>query len=121
MLYHDARSEVSAQLSCFRSEFHSCLTARSDALLELTDAVRCSDGPVRSPAQPSLAGEGLLAGGAFGGDHFVDPPLLRGEGLGAGDLGNPVMLTGLPGSSSRPVKAGHQTVRAAALAWTWAT
>ncbi|SOE79857.1 hypothetical protein SAMN05446589_8946 [Streptomyces sp. OV198] len=41
LLHHDARSEALAQLSCFRGEFYSCLTARSDALFELAEAVLC--------------------------------------------------------------------------------
>ena len=57
LLHHDARSEALAQLSCFRGEFYSCLTARSDALFELADAVLCGDGPVRSLAELSLVGE----------------------------------------------------------------
>jgi len=46
-----------AELSCFRGEFYSCLTARSDRLFELADAVLCGDGPVRSLAELSLVGE----------------------------------------------------------------
>lgn len=57
LLHHDARREPLAQLSCFRGEFYACLTARSDALFEPTDAVLCGDGPVRPLAEPSLAGE----------------------------------------------------------------
>lgn len=57
LLHHDARPETLAQLSCFRGEFYSCLTARSDTLFELADAVLCGDGPVRSPAELSLVGE----------------------------------------------------------------
>jgi hypothetical protein len=57
LLHRDARSEALAQLSCFRGEFYSCLTARSDALFELADAVLCGDGPVRSLAELSLVGE----------------------------------------------------------------
>ncbi|GGN50167.1 hypothetical protein GCM10011579_004670 [Streptomyces albiflavescens] len=57
LLHHDARREALAQLSCFRGEFYACLTARSDALFELADAVLCGDGPVRSPAELSLVGE----------------------------------------------------------------
>ncbi|SOE79244.1 DDE superfamily endonuclease [Streptomyces sp. OV198] len=57
LLHHDARSEALAQLSCFRGEFYSCLTARSDALFELAEAVLCGDGPVRSLAELSLVGE----------------------------------------------------------------
>ncbi|WUC39514.1 transposase [Streptomyces sp. NBC_00557] len=57
LLHRDARQEAWAELSCFRGEFYSCLTARSDALFELADAVLCGDGPVRSPAELSLVGE----------------------------------------------------------------
>lgn len=53
----DARREPLAELSRFRGEFYSCLTTRSDALFELTDAVLCGDGPVRSLAELSLVGE----------------------------------------------------------------
>ncbi|MDX2291827.1 MULTISPECIES: NF041680 family putative transposase [Streptomyces] len=55
--HHDARQAHLAELSRFRGEFYSCLTARSDALFELTDAVLCGDGPVRSLAELSLVGE----------------------------------------------------------------
>ncbi|MFB9835829.1 NF041680 family putative transposase [Actinoallomurus acaciae] len=67
-------------LSRFRSEFYRCLTARADALFELTDAVLCADGPVRSLAGLSLVGEhrrghgGLYAGLAGG---RVDADRLR--------------------------------------------
>ncbi|MGW1225550.1 transposase, partial [Streptomyces sp. NPDC002530] len=57
LLHHDARQEPLAELSRFRGEFYSCLTARSDALFELADAVLCGDGPVRSLAELSLVGE----------------------------------------------------------------
>ncbi|SDE57239.1 NF041680 family putative transposase [Glycomyces harbinensis] len=40
----------------FRAGFHQCLTARSDALFELTDAVLCSSGPVVSLPGLSLTG-----------------------------------------------------------------
>ncbi|MFF7763948.1 NF041680 family putative transposase [Streptomyces griseorubiginosus] len=55
--YLDARQESLAELSRFRGEFYSCLTARSDALFELANAVLCGDGPVRSLAELSLVGE----------------------------------------------------------------
>ncbi|MGA4946894.1 NF041680 family putative transposase [Streptomyces cinereoruber] len=55
--HHDDRREPLAELSRFRGEFYSCLTARSDALFELADAVLCGDGPVRSLAELSLVGE----------------------------------------------------------------
>ncbi|WP_203823218.1 NF041680 family putative transposase, partial [Paractinoplanes ferrugineus] len=45
------------RLAGFRREFHRCLTARSDALFELTDALLCGDTPVRSLVELSLAGE----------------------------------------------------------------
>src|SRR4051794_40161266 len=61
LLHHDARREPLAELSCFRDEFYSCLTARSDALFELADAVLCGDGPVRSLAELSLVGNTAAA------------------------------------------------------------
>ncbi|MGW6902610.1 NF041680 family putative transposase [Streptomyces sp. NPDC054919] len=57
LLHRDAPREPLAQLSGFRGEFYSCLTARSDALFELVDAVLCGDRPVRSLAELSLVGE----------------------------------------------------------------
>ena len=53
----DAGGGPAAVLSGFRREFHACLEARADELCELTDAVLCADGPVRS-----LAGLSLVAG-----------------------------------------------------------
>jgi hypothetical protein len=44
-------------LSAFRQEFYRCVTARSDAVFELVDAVLCADGPVRSLPELSLVGE----------------------------------------------------------------
>jgi len=44
------------RLAGFRAEFHRCLTARSDALFELVDAMLCGDTPVRSLAELSLGG-----------------------------------------------------------------
>lgn len=49
--------EPLAELSRFRGEFYSYLTARPDALFELADAVLCHDGPVRSLVELSLVGE----------------------------------------------------------------
>ncbi|GAP52519.1 transposase is4 family protein, partial [Streptomyces azureus] len=57
LLHHAVRQEPFAELSCFRGEFYSCLTRRSDALFELADAVLCADGPVRSLVELSLVGE----------------------------------------------------------------
>jgi hypothetical protein len=44
-----------ALLAGFRREFHRCLTRRADALFELCDAVLCTDGPVTSLPELSLA------------------------------------------------------------------
>ncbi|WP_369776996.1 NF041680 family putative transposase [Streptomyces sp. R33] len=80
LLHRDARREPLAELSRFRGEFYSCLTARSDALFELADAILCGNGPVRSLAELSLVGEhrrghgGLYAGVAHG---RVDTSRLR--------------------------------------------
>jgi hypothetical protein len=43
-------------LGRFRRDFYGCLSARADALFELTDAVLCADGPVRSLVELSLIG-----------------------------------------------------------------
>ncbi|WP_327321364.1 transposase [Streptomyces sp. NBC_01210] len=55
-------------MSCFRGEFYAWLGARRDELFELTDAVLCADGPVRSPVNLTLLpdhrrGHGALHGG----------------------------------------------------------
>lgn len=57
-----------AEVSHFRSELYACLTARGDALFELCDALLCTDGPVRTLVDLSLApehrrGHGALYGG----------------------------------------------------------
>jgi hypothetical protein len=55
---HDAGTAGAfGELSRFRQEFYQCLTARADALFELTDAVLCADGPVHSLVELSLVGE----------------------------------------------------------------
>jgi hypothetical protein len=52
-------------LSRFRAGFFSCLTARADALFELTDAVLCADGPVRSLVDLTLVAEHRRGHGAM--------------------------------------------------------
>ena len=47
-LHDHARGSALGELSRFRQEFYTSLTARADALFELSDAVLCADGPVRS-------------------------------------------------------------------------
>ncbi|GIJ51382.1 hypothetical protein Val02_82680 [Virgisporangium aliadipatigenens] len=55
---HDpVRGKAFGDLRRFRQEFYGCLTSRADAMFELTDAVLCADGPVRSLAELSLVGE----------------------------------------------------------------
>src|SRR5258708_17837595 len=54
-----------AVLSRFRRDFHACLTARTDELSELADAVLCADGPVRALAGLSLAPEHRRGHGAL--------------------------------------------------------
>jgi DDE superfamily endonuclease len=57
LLEHAADVESPAVLSRFRADFRACLAARGDQLFELTDAVLCADGPVRT-----LAGLPLVPG-----------------------------------------------------------
>ena len=67
-------------LVSFRRSFRDCLTARAEALFELTDAVLCKNGPVTTLVGLSLVGEhrrghgalydGLAAGG-------IDPERVR--------------------------------------------
>jgi hypothetical protein len=59
------RVEALSQLSAFRTEFYRCLTARTDALFEATDAVLCTDGPVRSLVDLVLAPEHRRGHGAM--------------------------------------------------------
>lgn len=54
---HADSGPVDWELSGFRRESYRCLFRRADALFELADAVLCGDGPVRSVAELSLAGE----------------------------------------------------------------
>jgi DDE superfamily endonuclease len=63
-----ARVESLRVLSGFRTDFYRCLTARADALFELTDALLCTDGPVKTLVDLALApehrrGHGMLYDG----------------------------------------------------------
>ncbi|MFE3278461.1 NF041680 family putative transposase [Nocardia sp. NPDC059239] len=80
--------EAFAELQRVRSEFYACLTARGDELFELTDAVLCAPGAVRSIPELTLTpehrrGHGALYDGLN--DGQVDIPrfrkLLSGIGL----------------------------------------
>ncbi|MFI1973526.1 transposase, partial [Streptomyces cinnamoneus] len=46
-----------SELSRFRTAFYGCLSARADAFFELTDALLCADGPIRTPVELSLLAE----------------------------------------------------------------
>jgi hypothetical protein len=52
-------------LARFREEFYGSLTARADALFELTDAILCADGPVRSLVDLTLVAEHRRGHGAM--------------------------------------------------------
>ena len=65
LLEDAAGVEPLAVLSQFRVDFHACLTARSDELFELADAVLCAGGPVRTLAGLSLAPEHRRGHGAL--------------------------------------------------------
>lgn len=52
-----ARVEAMAVLARFRTDFYGCLTARADALFELTDALLCTDGAVKTLVELALAPE----------------------------------------------------------------
>ncbi|TLS41388.1 transposase [Streptomyces montanus] len=52
-------------MSRSRGDFYDCLTARQDALFELTDALLCTDGPVRTLVDPALAPEHRRGHGAL--------------------------------------------------------
>jgi hypothetical protein len=49
----------------FRDGFYNCLTARADALFELTDAVLCADGPVTTLVGLSVVAEHRRGHGAL--------------------------------------------------------
>jgi DDE superfamily endonuclease len=63
---HDqARAAALGELSRFRHEFYASLTARADALFELTDAVLCADGPVTALVELTLVAEHRRGHGAM--------------------------------------------------------
>ena len=59
------RVESLRRLGWFREEFYACLTRRTDALFELTDALLCADGPVESLVGLSLTAEHRRGHGAL--------------------------------------------------------
>ncbi|WP_329492797.1 NF041680 family putative transposase [Kitasatospora herbaricolor] len=60
-----ARVESLTVLSRFRTDLHDCLTARADVLFELTDALLCADGAVRSLVDLTLTPEHRRGHGAL--------------------------------------------------------
>ena len=54
-----------AVLAGFRADFYRCLIARAEALFELTDALLCTDGPVTSLVDLTLAPEYRRGHGAL--------------------------------------------------------
>ena len=52
-------------LDRFREEFYTSLIVRADVLFELTDAVLCADGPVRSLVDLTLVAEHRRGHGAM--------------------------------------------------------
>jgi hypothetical protein len=53
----NAGIETLETLTGFRQAFYDCATARADALFELSEAVLCTDGPITTPVDLSLAPE----------------------------------------------------------------
>ncbi|MCX5205847.1 transposase [Streptomyces sp. NBC_00237] len=65
LLANAVRIESLTVLSRFRTDFYDCLNARANVLFELTDAVLCMVGPVRSLVDPALAPEHRRGHGAL--------------------------------------------------------
>ncbi|WP_018506085.1 NF041680 family putative transposase [Parafrankia discariae] len=59
------RVEALGRLCRFRREFYDCLTRRADALFEAVEAVLCTDGPVRTLVDLTLAPEHRRGHGAL--------------------------------------------------------
>ena len=79
-LHDHAHGSALGELDRFRQEFYTSLTARADALFELTDAVLCADGPVRSLVELTLVAEHRRGHGALYaalGQGRVEPERLR--------------------------------------------
>jgi hypothetical protein len=65
LLNNAACVESLSVLSGFRAGLYNCLTARADALFELTDALLCADGPVKSLVDLTLTAEHRRGHGAL--------------------------------------------------------
>ncbi|MHA6793782.1 NF041680 family putative transposase [Pseudonocardia bannensis] len=64
-MHDQARVAALGELARFRREFYAALTARADALFELTDAVLCADGPVTTLVDLTLVAEHRRGHGAM--------------------------------------------------------
>src|SRR3954453_23408465 len=86
------RIEALAELSDFRREFYACLGARADELFELTDALLCTDGPVKTLVDLALAPEHRRGHGAlYDGIHHGR---INGDRLGRARAGLPLPRAG---------------------------
>lgn len=56
-VHHPGAATALGDLTRFRHAFYQCLTTRADALFELTDAALCTQGPITSLVELSLATE----------------------------------------------------------------
>lgn len=65
LVEHEVQRDALTVVAEFRSELYACLTARSDALFELCDALLCTDGPVRILVDLALAPEHRRGHGAL--------------------------------------------------------
>ena len=65
LLHHDTEREPFGLLSHFRTELYASLTAHADVLFELTDAMLCADGPVKTLVDLALAPEHRRGHGAL--------------------------------------------------------
>ncbi|MFB7380373.1 NF041680 family putative transposase [Kitasatospora purpeofusca] len=65
VLEQGVQREPLAELSRFRGVYYGCLAGRRDALFELTDAVLCTDGPVKTLVGLALAPEHRRGHGAL--------------------------------------------------------
>lgn len=59
------RAEAIDVLAEFREQLYRCMTKRADALFELTDALLCTDGPVKTPVGSTQAPEHRRGHGAM--------------------------------------------------------
>jgi hypothetical protein len=123
-LPEDAGGGPLAVLSRFRLDFYDCLTARADELSELTDAVLCADGPVRSLPGLSMApehrcGHGTLYDAVNHGQISIGRlrrvlaglPLPR---AADGRLMLAVDVSNWPGAARRPARSGCPATSTAA-------